>query len=122
MTRLLTTSNNTGGAARPSRKTLALLIAIATWPARVTTDHARSLNSGEFNAALVAPFNSAEGRNLAAGMERQPGRSAAVAQFGRVGCRGETHCGHPLAAATQSQCGGLSFIIWRTNSMCPRKP
>src|ERR1039458_3303467 len=44
--------------------------------------------SGEFNAALVAPFNSAERRNLAAGMERQPGRSAAVAQFGRVGCLG----------------------------------
>ena len=28
----------------------------------------------------------APGANLAAGMERQPGRSAAVAQFGRVGC------------------------------------
>jgi hypothetical protein len=27
-------------------------------------------------------------RGLAAGMERQPGRSAAVAQFGRVGCFG----------------------------------
>src|ERR1035437_8276 len=45
----------------------------------------RSAFGGEFNAALVAPSSSAEGRNLAAGMERQPGRSAAVAQFGRVG-------------------------------------
>jgi hypothetical protein len=38
----------------------------------------RSAFGGEFNAALVAPFNSQEGRNLAAGMERQPGRSGAV--------------------------------------------
>jgi len=38
---------------------------------------------GEFNAALVGPFNSTEWRNLAAGMERQHGRSEAVAEFGR---------------------------------------
>jgi hypothetical protein len=38
----------------------------------------RSAFGGEFNAALVAPVNSAEGRNLVAGMERQAGRSGAV--------------------------------------------
>ena len=38
----------------------------------------RSVFGGEFNAVLVAPFNSQEGRNLAAGMERQTGRSGAV--------------------------------------------
>jgi hypothetical protein len=49
----------------------------------------RSSFSGEFNAALVAPSNSAEGRNLAAGMERQPGRSGAVCPFGRAGVLGQ---------------------------------
>jgi hypothetical protein len=49
----------------------------------------RSAFGGEFNAALVAPFNSAEGRNLAAGMERQPGRSAAVCRSVARGVLGQ---------------------------------
>jgi hypothetical protein len=49
----------------------------------------RSAFGGEFNAVLVAPSNSAEGRNLAAGMERQPGRSAAVCRSVARGVLGQ---------------------------------
>src|ERR1019366_9037248 len=49
----------------------------------------RSAFGGEFNAALVAPSSSAEGRNLAAGMERQPGRSGAVCRSVARGVLGQ---------------------------------
>jgi hypothetical protein len=49
----------------------------------------RSAFGGEFNAALVAPFNSQEGRNLAAGMERQTGRSGAVCRLVARGVLGQ---------------------------------
>src|ERR1039458_1494927 len=65
----------------------------------------RSVSGGEFNAALVAPSSSAEGRNLASGMERQPGRSGAVCRSVARGVLGQ---------ASLSAYGSVRWLkVWR---------
>ena len=57
--------------------------------APVMSPRLRDMLRGEFNAVLVAPSSSAEGRNLVAGMERQTGRSGAVCRSVARGVLGQ---------------------------------